>query len=270
MMDAFYIHQAIQSIDPNLDFSDPRMSITLPFPSLLPIPQRFQTAKFKDSVKGFQFMGRSMFSSLLEEVQTPDFLSKRHDLSLYGTSGTGKSHLLAALVCHLVRDKKRVIYLPDCHYLLKDAREGFRSALLFAFYNDHFSRQTIENALSVDELVGFVRKQPRSSLYLIVDQRNALEVGPDSDGPDLDKAIKYRAWEWLRFMSAPSLYIFNYVATKRSDRDASLKQRNIKTIRLHEGMTKVCPHLFNSLVSRSPGGDKCLVHSPRVPAAQPF
>lgn len=198
-------------------------------------------------------MGRSVFSNLLEEVQTPDFLSQRHDLSLYGTSGTGKSHLLATLVCHLVRNKKRVIFLPDCHDLLKDAREGFRSALLFAFYDDRFSRQTIENALSVDELVGFVRNQPRGSLYLIVDQRNALEVGPDSDGPDLDKAIKYRAWEWLRFMSAPSLYIFSAMANKQSDRDASLEQRNIKTIYLHEGMTWVCPNILNSLVSCSPG-----------------
>ncbi len=270
MDDISSIHQAIQSIDPNLDFSDPRTFTTLPFPSLLPIPHCFQTAKFKDNVKGFQFMGRTVFSNLLEEVRTPDFLGKRHNLSLYGTSGTGKSHLLAALVCHLVRDKKRVIYLPDCHGLLEDARECFRSALLFAFYDDGFSRETIENAWSVDELFGFVRKRPRGSLYLIIDQRDALELGPDSDGPDIDRAVKYKALECLRFMSAPSLYIYSAVANQQSDRDASLKQRNLKTIRLHEGMTKVCPHLFNSLVSRSPGGDKCLVHSPRGLAAQPF
>lgn len=270
MTDIPSIHEAIRSIGPNLDFSDPRTCITLPFPSLLPMPERFLAADFKDNMKGFQFMGRSMFSNLLEEVQSPDFLGKRHNLYLYGTSGTGKSHLLAALVCHLVRDKKRVVYIPDCLHLLEDAREYFRSALLFAFYDDDYSRCTIEGAYTMDDLFEFVRKQPRGSLYLIVDQRNTLELGPDSDEPDIDKAIKYKVWEWLRLMSAPSLYIFSAFANKQSDRDASPKQRNIKTIRLDEGMTKVCPHLFTYLVSRTPGGDKCLVHSPCRLAAQPF
>jgi hypothetical protein len=242
MSDISSIHQAIQSIDPNLDFSDPRTNITLPFPSLLPMPHRFQIAKFNDNVKGFQFMGRSMLLNLLEEVQIPDFLGKRHNLYLYGTSGTGKSHLLAALVCHLVRDRKRVVYLPDCLRLLEDARECFRSALLFAFYDSPYSCEVIGNACSVDELVDFVQRRPRGSLYLIVDQLNALELGPDSDGPDLDKAIKHKVWDCLRLMSAPSLYIFSAFANKQS---ASLVQRNIKMVRLHEGMTKVAPHFFS-------------------------
>ena len=186
MTDISSIHEAIQSIDPNLDFSDPRTSITLPFPSLLPMPERFQNAEFKDNMKGFQFMGRSIFSNLLQEVQSSDFLGKRHNLYLYGTSGTGKSHLLAALVCHLVRDRKRVVYLPGCLHLLEDARECFRSALLFAFYDDYHSRQTIEGTWIVDDLLEFVRKQPRGSLYLIIDQRNTLELGTGSDEPDLD------------------------------------------------------------------------------------
>jgi len=40
-------------------------------------------------------------------------------------------------------------------------------------------------------------------------------------------------------------------------------RENTRFIFLYAGQSKVCPHLFNSLVSFSPGGDRSMVHPPR-------
>ena len=181
-------HRTIQSLSPEIMFSDPHRVISLPFPSPLAISQRLHLAKSQGDMDVYQFIGRSIFASLLEEVQNPDFLLNRYDLYLCGPSGTGKSHLLTALVCHLAKDKKRVIYIPDCRRLIRDARKCLRSALLFAFHDDSNSCETIEEAESTDDLVSFVRQQPDQSVSLVVDQRNASEeVEKILDSTDYDR-----------------------------------------------------------------------------------
>ena len=260
----FTTHRAIQSLSPDIIFSDPHRIISLPFPSPLEIPDRFRPAKSQGDVDVFHYIGRSIFENLLEEVQNPDFLLNRYDLYLYGPSGAGKSHLLAALVCHLVKDGKRVIYIPDCRRLVLNARECLRSALLFAFHDDRNSCETIEKAESADDLVNFVRQLPDQSVYLVVDQRNALEeaekcLGSTDYDPDMD--TKVRVWEYLRLMSCSAFYIFSASANHRKDRDASRKQSSIKPLFLQAGLSEVFPHLFNHFVSYSPGGGGCLVHA---------
>ena len=267
------IHRAIRSLSPDIIFSDPHRIISLPFPSPLEIPIFFNLAKSQGDVDMFQYFGRSIFASLLEEVQNPDFLLGRHDLYLYGPSGAGKSHLLAALVCHLVRDKKRVIYIPDCRRLLRDTHECLRRALLFAYHDNHHSCETIGKAKSTDDLVEFVRGLSKGSIYLVVDQREVLEVVErdlDSENHDLDASAKLKAWEYLRLMSYSSLYIFCASANHHSDRRASQIYGDIKYFSPQAGLSEVCPHLFNHLVSWSPGGGRCLVQTPQYLATGSF
>lgn len=54
-------------------------------------------------------------------------------LYLHGTLGAGKSHVVAALVCYLVRNKHRVVFLADCRPLAKALVRGIKSALYLAF-----------------------------------------------------------------------------------------------------------------------------------------
>ena len=98
----------------------------------------------------FQFIGRSIFPSLLGEVQNPDFLLNRHR--------DRKISLLAALVCHLVRNKKRVIYIP--RRLVLDARECLRNALLFTFHDNRHLCETISNAKSQTTLSSLYEDSP--------------------------------------------------------------------------------------------------------------
>ena len=224
-------HRAIQSLSPDIVFSDPRRIISLPFPSLLEIPEPFHLAEPQGDVDVFRFIGRSAFARLLEEVQNPNFLRNRYDLYLYGPSGTGKSHLLGALVLHLVKDKNRVIYIPDCWRLVLNARGCLRSALLFAFHDNRNSYETIEKAKSADDLVRFVLELPKRSFYFVMDQRNALEeVEQDLGSTYHDPCMrtKDKVWEYLHLIGSQALHIFSASANHRSDRYAGRKHSSIK------------------------------------------
>ncbi len=96
------IHEAIQSIGkPN--FAEPALFLQLPFPSPIPLPyDRF--LGHGGAVDKFNYVGREMFARLLHFVRRPEIQHGNNALYLYGPSGTGKSHLLATLVCQLVID----------------------------------------------------------------------------------------------------------------------------------------------------------------------
>ena len=112
------IHKVIKAMPDNLDLSNPSTFTTLPFPSFLPIlSQRFKNKK-TNGVQRFEYMGRSKFRELQKRVENENFLDAHESLYLYGTSGSGKSHLLAALVYRLISEGKRIFYIPDCSILL--------------------------------------------------------------------------------------------------------------------------------------------------------
>ena len=98
------IHQAVQALDPETSLSDPETFITLPFPSPLGTPARFAISPDENTVRRFKYMGRSLFQDLLTAIAKPRFLDGNDAVYLYGPTGTGKSHLLMALVCQLIRN----------------------------------------------------------------------------------------------------------------------------------------------------------------------
>ena len=53
-------------------------------------------------------------------------LTKTRKLLLHGTAGFGKSHIVAALVCLLIKQGRLVVYLPDCKVMLKDRVDYLR------------------------------------------------------------------------------------------------------------------------------------------------
>ena len=251
------IHRAIQSL-PEIDLSDPNTFTPLPFPSSLRTPkERFAIHPNRDTVKRFRYMGRSLFQDLLAAVEDTDFLDGTTTLYLYGPAGTGKSHLLAALVCHLVRQGERVVFIPDCNALLTDLKGVIRDALLFAFHGDPHLCDEITRANDVDDLFRFVDQRARQTICFVVDQRNAL----DSDGPaDLMSVDKKAAFQTINRMRAFQRYIFSASANERSDLHRD-KQTQIKTLEYHAGLNKVWSHLFNHLLSCFPGGGSVLVLS---------
>ena len=216
----------------NLDLSNPSTFTTLPFPSLLPIPsQRFEN-KITNGVHRFEYMGRSKFRELQKHVENEDFLDAYESLYLYGTSGSGKSHLLAALVYRLVREGKRVFYIPDCSILLLEPAQTIWAALTFAFYDSPILG-TMGDPHDVDALIRSVTND--RDIYIIVDQMNTLEP----TGDDSLKERKAQALCWLDALRFNHRYIFCASANEISNQDADRKQSGISVFRMFGGMSPV-------------------------------
>jgi hypothetical protein len=231
--DCVAIHEAIKAMPDGLDLSNPTTFRRLPFPSLHPMPfQRFDTKKI-NGIHQFDYMGRSKFRELQNRAKGKHFLDVSESIYVSGTSGSGKSHLLAAFVCHLIREGKRVFYLPDCSTsLLLDPARAIWTALRFAFY-DSAALGTIGHD-DVNALINLMSNH--RDLDIIVDQVNALEITEN----DSCKATKVLALRWLRAMRFKHRYIFSATANENSNREVDRKQSGITVFRMLGGMNKVC------------------------------
>ena len=120
-------------------FSDPTFEHMLPFPFISSeAPVRFKLVE-----ENWKYVGRTKFKELVQELKEVQESKNHPTLWLYGTQGYGKSHLLAALVCHLIARDERVIYIPDCRALLEDSVEYLQATMLFAWADDIATRDTI-------------------------------------------------------------------------------------------------------------------------------
>jgi hypothetical protein len=223
------IYGAIKAMPDNLDLSTPSTFIALPFPSPLPMPyHRFQSKEI-DGIDHFEYMGRSQFHEFQKRLENKTFLKGYESLYLYGTSGSGKSHLLAALVYHLVREGKRVFYIPDCSSLLLEPAKTMRAAYHFAFYDT----PVLGPIGDPDNVIRLLKDD--KAVYIIVDQMNTLEVTQD-DSLKERKALVIRWLDSLRFNHR---YIFSASANEISNRDAVRKQSGISVFPMFGGMSLV-------------------------------
>ena len=99
------------------DYSDPSHPIELPFPSTNIVPSRF-------AISGngtFLFLGQEKFAVVWDMwLKISADLRHRRAIYVYGTRGYGKSRIVAALACLLVRNNQRVVYIPDCRAMLSN------------------------------------------------------------------------------------------------------------------------------------------------------
>jgi len=224
------IHEAIKAM-PDLDLSNPSTFTTLPFPSFFPVPtQRFECKTVND-MDHFEYMGRHPFGELHKRTQDGNFLIGTESLYLYGTSGSGKSHLLAALVYNLVREGRRVFYIPDCSTFLLWPEETMWTAFNFAFYDSN-NLGAIRDHRDIDAMIDFMSKY--EDLYIIVDQVNALEC-EDND----NRKEKSLALNWLDALRFGHRYVFSASANEASNREADRKQSGFSVFRMFGGMSEV-------------------------------
>jgi hypothetical protein len=126
-------------------------------------------------------MGRLQFLQLWQHVLSLNLGTGPSELYVHGTMGYGKSHILAALACLLRRRGRRIVYMPDCRWMLSDAVLYIKSALLCAFSDPLSSteRDTIRDLSSYDEILDFCDGLQENRLCFIVDQINALDEEED-------------------------------------------------------------------------------------------
>jgi len=217
---------------PHQNLSDPLTFTDLPCPSPLPLPHQRFAFKETDGITLFKYMGRSQFLELQQRIENKNFLKGFETLYLYGTSGSGKSHLLAALVYHLIREGKRVLYIPHCYDLMMNPLRTMRKACQFAYYDSPLFG-TIEHLDDVDALICFLERDP--DVYIIVDQVNALEFIDN----DRHKEQKTQASAWLDLMRSSHRYMFSSSANEDYNREAHRKLQGISIIPTFGGMSQV-------------------------------
>lgn len=133
-------------------------------------------------------MGRVCFDTIWKKFlsikETPWY---RQSLYLYGSKGYGKSHILLALACLLVRYGHHVVYLPDCRAMLRAPVPYLRKALLFAFADRASSMYCarIRHCETFEALAKVCAqyRQAVGPLCFVVDQIDAFNSEP-VDGTD--------------------------------------------------------------------------------------
>jgi hypothetical protein len=157
-------------------------------------------------------------------------------LYVYGTMGYGKSHILAALACLLIRRGHRVVYFPDCRAACDSWFHYLRRALLFAF-RDNETQQKIMECGDAEQLLRICESFP-DPLYIIYDQKNALDPedpGEDEVSEDAKQAVRLA----LPRISFNRISITSASANYRSAMAMSRKQDGKRKIALLGGMTEV-------------------------------
>ena len=104
--------------------------------------------------------------------------------------------------------------------------------------------------MDIRDLLKVTRAQLNKSLYLIIDQFNALDF--DVDHKDPEEGLKTVLYEALVSIGNDQRYIFSASANAKSNQAAEQKQTGIKVIYLNAGMTRVRPHTFQSVLSYIP------------------
>ena len=122
-------------------YADPHNVNDLPFPSANLVPARFSIS----NEGKISYMGRECFLRVWNALAGVRKDSQhRQAIYVYGGKGLGKSYILAALACLLVRQGARVVYLPDCRAMLLDPLIYLQTALIFAFLNSAIHLEDIQ------------------------------------------------------------------------------------------------------------------------------
>ena len=232
------LYESIQKLseDP-AHYAKPSNAVPLPFPSWNTIPPPFDVS----SNGSFSYIGREKFALVWDAwLKTKADARHRQAIYVYGTSGYGKSHILAALACLLVRTKERVVYLPDCRAMLQEPLGYLRNALLFAFADSSSSdyREHIYQCEDIKALVDFCMSYKRGGLCFIIDQLNALDPEPKGEDNVSDDR-KFSLSELLQRISAGHVSITSASPNHKSAKHMARKDTGDQKIPLLGGMTKV-------------------------------
>ena len=195
--------------------SDPDQLHRLPYP--VPELQIGALERFPlDSEDRFLYMGRRQFAKIWKEVETTRF----NEITVFGSEGYGKSFILAALVCCLIRDTAvfrgkardaragaaagestvvgvpssygnhsrnggrlpRVVYIPNCDMLLSSFAMTLQAAFILAYADDDRAMVAIADLETTTAFSNWVGLRGTTDEFIFVlDQHNALDSTPESD-----------------------------------------------------------------------------------------
>jgi len=207
--------------------SDPKTMAELVFPFVGAVmPRRFAVTNGR-----WQFAGREVFQTLLDDVDCMRQSENLNALWVYGTRGYGKSHLLAALVCYLSARGDDVVYIPDCRAFTEAPEVYLQSALLFTWTDDK-TQDEIFPLTKRDDLTDFLlRRKP----LFVIDQTNSFV---DRNNP-LAHQYKQAVKQWLSLACATSKVVYSTSANNLSFHETAGTQNNFARRNLFGGYTQV-------------------------------
>ncbi|CAG8593909.1 20149_t:CDS:2, partial [Racocetra fulgida] len=210
----------------------------------------------------FTFMGRKEFINVLNEINTFKSRTGYMEMFIYGTVGYGKSHILTAIACFLLRNGRRVVYLPDCRKLAVDPMEYIKSALFLTYVDDDAKTSEINACESFDQIIKFCRSLDET-LYFIVDQMNALD---DCNDTEINPEKKRQVKENIDKLCWNHFYIKSSSANNHAVLHLKQKQTNEKKITLYGGFDEPNDIEFfcdEKEIRFSSNEGKCILYLPR-------
>jgi len=166
----------------------------------------------------------------------------------HGVLGAGKSHLLAALTCLLMREGEIVVYIPDCSDLLGNPVGYFRTALEFAYYSreharSHFKalrREVVKERIALERLSDFCNKRlEKDTAFFIVDQANAFDDETVPGSHRVSNKKKKQIRNLLDASSAKHLKLESSSANYKHASTDLLRETSEKRIGLYHGLDEV-------------------------------
>jgi energy-coupling factor transporter ATP-binding protein EcfA2 len=198
----------------------------------------YEMSSLTPSDTSFAFMGRESFYEVWNTwTSIKREFYHRQRMHIYGSMGFGKSHILAALACLLIRHGERVIYIPDCGDTYQNPLSHMRAAFLLAFADSLSDTEHILRWKSLDEICTFCDEKNQGSLSFIVDQLNALD--PVDENKYTNNPRRAEFTELLQSCTLDHLYITSASANVDSYKITKRNHRNDVKVSLIGGMTRV-------------------------------
>jgi hypothetical protein len=208
-----------------VQLSNPAFQIKLPFPFIDPaVPTRFKSVS--NSEDNWFYMGREKFKELLDGLWRMRGSCNWTSLWIYGTKGYGKSHLLAALVCYLIAQEERIVFIPDYREYAKRPVAYIQAAMLFTWADDKAIVDEIITLDTMEKIQAFFDRH-----------RNAIFFIGQVDG--FAEMEKREIKKWLDSLRAWHKAILSTSANYQSYLQTAPQQSTDRTIYLYGGFTEV-------------------------------
>jgi hypothetical protein len=224
--------------------TNPTKLLKLPYPYLG--PHRPQDRFFWHQDGSFSYQGRKAFKEVLQRVKAMRMRGGNGYKELYiqGTMGYGKSHLICALVCYLMKTGERVIYAPDCKSLTADPFKYMRDAFRLAFADSPHIVQMLNECLDMDALERMAEKIAEFgiTMFVIIDQANALDAG---SGGRMSSGSRAKLMESLSRLSYSHFFIQSASANFEMAAKALFTQEQVDKLELYGGYDDVSPPLIS-------------------------
>jgi len=160
------------------------------------------------------------------------------ELYINGSLGWGKSHLVGALVCYLMKLGKRVVYAPDAQWLNGACFQYVRDCARLTFADDAEIRGILGKCQDLQDLKNFAGYVAESgiTMYIFLDQANALE---DQSAGRTPASVRREAAVFLGSLSYSHLLIQCANGNVGMADVARLAQENVLKMYMNGGLTEV-------------------------------